>query len=262
MLIPLFIIAFAFVLFITIAVVSIISAYKYIINSTKKEQPPSNGVGHKADHNTDNSTTRSSIRSVQITQQAMIAENTVEDALRHLHELRYFVFRDLIIPSSSRSMSLTQIDHIVVSRKGIFCIETKSNNGNIYGFSRNENWKQYLGSSGEPYLLNSPFRQNRHHVSSLEVLLSNYLKAPVHSYVSFPNARKVVVDGKIEDMSPRGVIAKISRHDKDVYDYSDVESIAKILAHAGSLREQLRERHIDEVKAFLDAKVSQTLKFS
>lgn len=187
--------------------------------------------------------------------QATIAENEVERALRQLQENRYFVFRDLIVPSSSKSMSLTQIDHVVVSRKGIFCIETKSNKGNIYGFSRDESWKQYLGNSGKPYLFNSPFRQNKHHVSSLEMLLEGKLKAQVHSYIAFPNAKKVLVDSQEEDMSPTGVVVKIQRHTVDIYDDSDVEIIAKILAHAGSLREQLRDRHISEVREYIDAKV-------
>lgn len=193
---------------------------------------------------------------IDIMPQALAAENAVEFALRQLEENRYFVFRDLIIPSSSKSMSLTQIDHVVVSRKGIFCIETKSNKGNIYGYSRSESWKQYLGNGDKPYTVNSPFRQNRHHVKSLEALLKGRLNAPVHSYVAFPNAKRVVIDGVIEDMSPSGIMKKIQKHQRDMYDYESVENIAKILAHAGTLRDQLRDRHISEVREFLDAKVS------
>ena len=194
--------------------------------------------------------------------QADMAETTVDKALRQLDEGRYFVFRDLIIPSSSKSPSLTQIDHVLVSRMGIFCIETKSNHGNIYGFTRNEYWKQYLGNGGKPFEVYSPFRQNNHHVSSLEMLLGDCLRAPVHSYIAFPNARKVVVDSKVEDMTPDGVVRKISLHEKIVYEMPDVERIAKILAHAGTFREQLRDRHADEVRAFVDAKVSKSLKLS
>jgi len=198
--------------------------------------------------------------SLPYAKQAEFAEDTVDGALRQLQEGRYFVFRDLIIPSASKSMSLTQIDHVVVSQKGIFCIETKSNHGNIYGFTRSEQWNQYLGQ--KPYKMNSPFRQNNHHVSSLERLLSDDLRAPIHSYVAFPNAKKVIVDKKMEDMTPAGIIEKICHHDRIVYQASDVERIAKVLAHAGTFREQLRDRHIEEVKAFIDAKVSRTLKLS
>jgi hypothetical protein len=204
----------------------------------------------------------SSPTNVKLSKQADAAEVSVDTALRQLHESRYFVFRDLIIPSSSQSMSLTQIDHVVVSRVGIFCIETKSNKGHIYGFRRNEYWKQYLGNSGKPFMVHSPYRQNKHHVSSLELLLSDTLKAPIHSYIAFPNAQKVVVDGKVEDMTPKGVVAKINQHTHTIYAPEDIERIAKIVAHAGTFREQLREKHAYEVKAFIDAKVAGTLKLS
>jgi hypothetical protein len=188
------------------------------------------------------------------------AENTIDSVLRTLNESRYFVFRDIIIPSSFKDLELTQIDHVLVSRAGIFCIETKSTKGNIYGFTKNEHWDQYL--SPKPFKFNSPFRQNKHHVSSLELLLSNEIKAPIHSYLAFPNAHKVVIDKKIEDMTPEGVISKIAHHTKIIYDASEVEKNAKILAHASTLRDQLRERHIKDVKAYIDAKVTPTLKLS
>jgi hypothetical protein len=82
----------------------------------------------------------------------------------------------------------------------------------------------------------------------------------VHSYISFPNAKKVVVDSIVEDMSPKGVINKIANHAHAVYEPFEVEVIAKTLAHAGTLREQLRDKHINEVKAFVRAKVEHTIK--
>jgi len=189
------------------------------------------------------------------------AEIDVDTALRGLKENRYFVFRDLIIPSSYSKLSFTQIDHVVVSRHGIFCIETKSNKGNIYGFSRAEKWKQYLGQ-GDIHSLNSPFRQNYHHVRSLELLLKKHLRAPVHSYIAFPYAHKVVVDSIVEDMSTVGVVAKINKHTHPVYDSSSIEIIAKILAHEATFREQLRSPHRDEVRAYVDSKVTASLKYS
>jgi len=189
------------------------------------------------------------------------AEIDVDTALRGLNEKRYFVFRDLIIPSSYSGLSFTQIDHVVVSRHGIFCIETKSNKGNIYGFSRAEKWKQYLGQ-GDIHNLNSPFRQNYHHVRSLELLLKEDLRAPVHSYIAFPYAHKVVVDSVVEDMSTVGIVAKINKHTQPIYDAASIEKIAKILAHEATFREELRSPHRDEVRAYVESKVTASLKYS
>ncbi len=195
---------------------------------------------------------------VTVSSAAIFAEDAVEDALRGLNEPRYFVFRDLIIPSPSRDLSLTQIDHVVVSRTGIFCIETKSHRGSIYGYSRSGTWKQYL--KGKNYSFNSPFRQNQHHVRALEMLLKDSVLAPVHSYIALPNASQVVVDNKVEDMSIEGVISKINKHSHVVYEPAAIEKIAKILAHAATFRNELRGRHAEEIAAYLEAKVAKTIK--
>jgi hypothetical protein len=189
------------------------------------------------------------------------AEIDVDTALRGLNENRYFVFRDLIIPSSYSGLSFTQIDHVVVSRHGIFCIETKSTKGNIYGYSRQEKWKQYL-NDGSIFSLNSPFRQNYHHVKSLELLLKGILRAPVHSYVAFPYAHKVVVDNIVEDMSTVGVVSKINKHTQPIYDAASIEKIAKVLAHEATFREELRSPHREEVRAYVESRVTASLKYS
>lgn len=61
-------------------------------------------------------------------------------------------------------------------------------------------------------------------------------------------------------MTLDGVVAKINHHTSSVYDLDEVERIAKLLAHAGTFREQLRDKHADEVRAFIDAKVSSHIK--
>lgn len=181
------------------------------------------------------------------------AEIDVDMALQRLDGSAYVVFRDLIIPTGKTRLSLTQIDHVIVSTHGVFCIETKSNNGYVYGYKRADKWAQYLAQ--EKYLMNSPWRQNMHHVKCLERYLNGLLRAPVHSYLAFPNARKVVIDGVEEDASPSGIVNKIQKHTHKIYDLHTVERIAKSLAYMASKRDELRYRHVDEVKEYLAEKV-------
>ncbi len=187
-----------------------------------------------------------------------MAEFNVDHALRQLDNEHYVVFRDLIIPSGVKSLPLTQIDHVVISIYGIFCIETKSNNGSVYGFTTSEHWKQYLGR--QQYGMYNPYRQNEYHAKSLENLLHGMIKAPIHSYIAFPNAYKVIVDGKLCDMSIHGIMNKINQHTRPVYDLSSVERIAKTLAYAASKREELRPYHIAEVRKHVESKISHSLK--
>ena len=180
--------------------------------------------------------------------------------MRGLNEARYFVFRDLIIPTGYKNLPLTQIDHVVVSHYGIFCIETKSNQGSIYGYTKSKNWKQYLGADNI-YTINNPYSQNRGHVHALNALLKGTLRAPIHDYVTFPNAKKVTIDGCVEDLSLNGIVEKIAHHTQPVYNDASVERIAKMLAHAAAYRNVLRDRHIEEVRAYLEVKVARTLRY-
>lgn len=179
-----------------------------------------------------------------------LTELKVEKELERVLKRRgYIVFSDLIIPSVSKSIKSTQIDHVVVSLYGIFCIETKAHRGNIYGGSGQKYWKQYLGNS--IYELYSPMRQNKHHVESLEYLLRSRLKAPVHSYLVFPHAYNVKLDGQRRDFSIDSTIDRILGHSRLIYTPEDVEAIAKGLALVSSHADRFRGDHIDAVQEYL-----------
>lgn len=61
-----------------------------------------------------------------------LGEQEVADTLsRELSYKNYFIFNNLILPSENNGS--TQIDHIVVSRFGIFVIESKDYKGWIFG---------------------------------------------------------------------------------------------------------------------------------
>ncbi|NCU37946.1 NERD domain-containing protein [Candidatus Saccharibacteria bacterium] len=67
-------------------------------------------------------------------------ENRVSNALNNMDMKFYVVFDNLILQSNGNT-SHTEIDHVVVSPFGIFCIETKSHKGSIYGSEKSAYWK-------------------------------------------------------------------------------------------------------------------------
>jgi hypothetical protein len=182
-----------------------------------------------------------------------LCEKTVTAALRSLDMKSYIVFENLILPSTGNT-SLTEIDQVVVSPHGIFCIETKSHHGSIYGYTTSGKWKQYLG--GKEFDIINPLHQNYKHIRAIEDLLGADLKAKVHSYVVYPNARSVKIDGEHADYSIDEVKRKISRHIAPVYNLQDCEKILKTLAVASSKREELKHLHTAEVRAYLKGKVA------
>lgn len=78
----------------------------------------------------------------------------------------YNVFNDVYLETNGRS---SQIDHVVISRYGVFVIETKNYSGTIYGSENAEHWTQYL--QGEGYEFLNPIKQNRSHVWAIKYTL-------------------------------------------------------------------------------------------
>ncbi|HSH87150.1 MAG TPA: nuclease-related domain-containing protein [Methylophilus sp.] len=63
----------------------------------------------------------------------------------------------------------TQIDHIFVSKFGVFVVETKNYKGWIFGNERQSTWTQKLYK--KTYKFQNPLRQNYKHLKALESIL-------------------------------------------------------------------------------------------
>jgi restriction system protein len=79
----------------------------------------------------------------------------------------YRSIHDIILPTGNGT---TQIDHIVVSRFGIFVIETKNMSGWIFGRETDTHWTQVLFRN--KYRFQNPLRQNYCHTKSLADFLA------------------------------------------------------------------------------------------
>ena len=91
----------------------------------------------------------------------------------------YKVFHDLTLESSRGP---TQIDHVVVSRYGIFVIETKNYAGWIFGSARSRQWTQVIYREKNSF--QNPLHQNFKHTKAVESFLS-LSPRQVHSIVVF-----------------------------------------------------------------------------
>lgn len=122
-------------------------------------------------------------------------ERMVAGRLEDLNMHFYRSFHDLYLPRPDGS-GTTQIDHVVVSRFGIFVIETKYFNGWIFGNARQKMWTQSI--YGRNTQFPNPLHQNHLHV----LAVAKFLGVPercVHSLVFF-------VDGDFRTEMPENVI--------------------------------------------------------
>jgi len=112
-------------------------------------------------------------------------ERKVHSALSSvLSEKDYRVLSDLILPVA---VGTTQIDHLVLSRFGIFVIETKNMSGWIFGDSNQQKWTQVHKRSKRSF--QNPLRQNYSHVKAVQEILKVDQKV-LHNIVVFTGTAK------------------------------------------------------------------------
>ncbi|MDE6341844.1 MAG: NERD domain-containing protein [Muribaculaceae bacterium] len=94
-------------------------------------------------------------------------ERKVSRELSRLRKRDFIILNDVMLPAPGGRTS--QIDHIVVSTRGIFVIETKSHAGRISGHENGQYWQQHLSSQSRSFF--NPILQNRSHIRALRRLL-------------------------------------------------------------------------------------------
>lgn len=87
---------------------------------------------------------------------------------------------------------MSQIDHVVISRYGIFVIETKNYRGWIFGSENAYEWTQVIFSN--KYKLYNPIRQNLGHVKALKSHLTLYPQLDYYPIVVFTGGAKLKVN--------------------------------------------------------------------
>lgn len=104
----------------------------------------------------------------------------IKHLAKHLDPIDYYLFNNVTV-SSSHTIT-TQIDHIVVSKYGIFVIENKDFSGWIFGNKDRKLWTQTL--PGKKSQFQNPIIQNFTHISALKEHLP-FLKKVFYNIVVF-----------------------------------------------------------------------------
>ncbi len=105
----------------------------------------------------------------------------------------------------------TQIDHILLSRFGVFVIETKDYTGWIFGSATDLQWTQVLHK--RKFVFQNPILQNRRHVQAVSALLDFLPAGSIRSIVVF------VGDAELKTPMPNFVV-----YDREIVDYIKSQS--------------------------------------
>ena len=140
----------------------------------------------------------------------------------------------------------TEIDHILITRGGVFVIETKTNKGTIYGDKDDEYWDCIKKEYQEDKKLKNPIIQNQGHINHLRRVFGK--NAPkMLSIIIFPIADVSNIDSNlVYDLDD--AIAAI-KNMTDAAKYSQ-EFVNRVNNQLIMIRDQYgisKQRHIDNI---------------
>lgn len=151
----------------------------------------------------------------------------------------YHVVGDVMLPTEDGT---TQIDHLVVSRYGIFVIETKNYKGWIFGSERQAKWTQKIFRVTNSF--QNPIHQNYKHIKTLSALTGipeAYFKSTIvfSGEATFKTAMPDCV------MYSEKLAAYIRSHSTVMIQDEQVpEILAAISAWTGTIDPEYRGQHV------------------
>lgn len=186
-------------------------------------------------------------------------EKRVFNALLQLSD-DYHILNDVVFKTDKGS---TQIDHIVVSKYGVFAIETKNYRGEIYGDDNREKWIQiivtevtYRRKWWKTYTyvtknqFYNPVKQSVGHAYRIKSILKDYRHLPVIPIVVFAgDAIFKDVETKHEVIYAEQLLSVIENYKTKYLSDEDCQNVIHILED-NNVRETIDDKtHIDNLKS-------------
>lgn len=187
-------------------------------------------------------------------------EATVNRCLKKFRGKGFARSKDVMIPVRDKT---SQIDNILVSRYGIFVIETKNYSGRIVGSEQDANWKQiYSGRNQKSRSFYNPIWQNKGHIRALKNLLNqSFPDLKYHNIVAFsddckpPRIPGVVTFRQLRKTLKQEMKGEPILSEQDVaaiqgiiekYNITDRSKRAEHVAYAKDAAAQAKERKMKE----------------
>lgn len=183
------------------------------------------------------------------TLKGMVGENRINNLLNQLGKDK-FVYHDLYIRKSDNTT--TQIDHILLSKYGIFVIETKNYSGLILGNEKSKKWIQVLHKKKSFFL--NPIWQNKGHIKALKEYLE--IEDDVYNIIVFSDAVTLKVDNTKEEafvIQNKQLLSTIKKFNEEKYNLNELmdlkEKLTNLIITDKSIEKSMRKEHIQYVKS-------------
>lgn len=144
----------------------------------------------------------------------------------------------------------TQIDHVFVSRFGLFVVETKNYSGWIFGDEHQPMWTQKIFKTTNRF--QNPLRQNYKHVKALEALL-NLPSGKIHSVIVFVGGSEFKTEMPTNVTYAGGYVSYIKSKTEVLLSLSEVDAIAAAISTGRMAPSFATNReHVQNVQRRLD----------
>ena len=174
-----------------------------------------------------------------------LGENYVSKHLEIIiNELGGYLYNDFCF-EDEKGYS-TEIDHILITRGGIFIIETKTNKGTIFGEKDDEYWVSIKKEYQEDKFIKNPIIQNNGHINHLKRMFKNYPPKMI-SMIIFPLADISNINSNLVYNLNDAIsyIIKLTMTNK--YSIQYVERINKQILDIKSKYSISKEKHIENI---------------
>lgn len=135
---------------------------------------------------------------------------------------------------------VSQIDHILISRKGIFSIETKNYSQNIKGDVKEKYWK-----SGKHQFYN-PFFQNETH----KMRINRICNLPVKNIVIFVGSSKLKIKNNNNNVFKLKEFKRFLKKQKNIYKKEELKNIASKIIRNSITDKKSQKEYIEYVKKY------------
>lgn len=155
--------------------------------------------------------------------------------------------KDVLLPRRDKT---SQIDNLLISRYGVFVIESKNYSGVIKGRERTPKWVQFVPRSKQaPREFQNPLWQNEGHIRALRGVLDRYVpRVPYHNIVVFPDNCSVPnVPGVVRLGDLRSTLKSMMKG-TPVLTTNDVKAIKKAIDENNILNRNMRSEHVSYAK--------------
>ncbi len=164
----------------------------------------------------------------------LFGEHWVKEELNKLND-NYKIVNNVMIKTLDGNTH--QIDHIIVSKYGIFVIETKQYNGYICGNDYDKKWTIIAGRN--KYYVNNPVHQNYGHVQSLKEIL-NITEDKIISIVCISSRARLNIKSRVV-VNIVNLLTKIESYKREVI--YDVDGIYNKILKLNIKDKKVRRMH-------------------